>query len=49
MPGRPFDEAEYDRQKAERERLDEEIWQADEAEYHKDIDEAAARDNAQEG
>ncbi|MEU6210751.1 hypothetical protein ABZ891_12645 [Streptomyces sp. NPDC047023] len=33
-----FDEAEYDRQKAERDQLDEEIWQADEAEYHAYLD-----------
>ncbi|MFD9266815.1 hypothetical protein ACFWB1_18135 [Streptomyces goshikiensis] len=39
---REFDEAEYDRQKAERDRLDEEIWQADEAEYHAYIDEQDA-------
>lgn len=43
-----FDEAEYDRRKAERDQLDEEIWQADEAEYHKDLDEQDARNNSQE-
>lgn len=42
-----FDEAEYDRLKAERDQLDEEIWQADEAEYHKDLDEQDAKEKNQ--
>ncbi|MET9691476.1 hypothetical protein ABZY81_23865 [Streptomyces sp. NPDC006514] len=42
-----FDEAEYDRQKAAREQLDEEIWQADEAEYHAYLDEQDAEQQDQ--
>ncbi|MGW4505719.1 hypothetical protein ACWENO_13875 [Streptomyces sp. NPDC004436] len=42
-----FDEAEYDRLKAAREQLDEEIWQADEAAYHADLDEDDAKRDQQ--
>jgi hypothetical protein len=46
----PMDEMDaYNRRMADLEQLNEEIWQADEAEYHKDLDELDARDAAQEG
>jgi hypothetical protein len=40
-----FDEAEYNRRKAARDQLAEEIWQADEADYHADLDEDDAKRN----
>lgn len=47
MPESTFDEAAYDRRKADLEQLNEEIWQADEAEYHKDLDEQDAKETNQ--
>ncbi|MCX4780922.1 hypothetical protein [Streptomyces sp. NBC_01264] len=44
----PDDEMDaYDRRMADLAQLDEEIWQADEAEYHKDLDEQDAKETNQ--